>query len=104
MESIRAHLRSQFQRRLHPEIAQNGQVLIVKIKASRLRLSQQQITEAQRQHDCCKFEDKHLVMEGKHEHLCKCIDFLAKSEVAPSDDARVHARAGRRNMPRSAVR
>ncbi len=101
-DSIRARLRDSFQRRLHPEITQNGNTLIVKIETHRLRLPQHKITEAQRKHACCRFETEHLVMEGEHDHLCQCIDFLAQSEEDPWASA--HARAGRRQVPKSTVR
>lgn len=100
-DSLRAHLRTQFQRRLHPEIKQNGQSFIVKIEAARLRLPQSKIAEAQRQHACCKFQAEHLIMEGEHEPLCKCIEFLAQNEEDPWRD--LHSRDGRRR-PRSIVR
>lgn len=100
-DSIRAYLRDSFQRRLHPEITQNGESLLVKIEARRLRLPPNKIVEVQRKHTCCKFDETHLVMEGEHEHLCECIDFLAQSEEDPwkADD---RTRDGRRKMPRSA--
>lgn len=102
-ESIRAHLREKFQRRLHPEILQQGDALLVRIEARRLRLPQHKITEAQRKHPCCTFDATHLIMKGEHEHLCQCIDFLAQSEEDPWTSS-THARDGRHQMPRSAVR
>jgi hypothetical protein len=101
-DSIRAHLRDSFQRRLHPEITPNGQSLLVKIEVARLRLPKHKIVEAQRKHPCCKFDTTHLIMEGEHDHLCQCIDFLAQSEEDPWASA--HARDGRRQVPKSAVR
>lgn len=100
-DSIRAHLRDSFQRRLHPEIVQQGDCLRVRIEVARLRLPQNKITEAQRKHVCCRFDQKHLIMEGDHEHLCECISFLAQSEVNPGKPS---SRNDRRKRPRSAVR
>lgn len=101
-KSMRAHLNDSFQRHLHPEITEDGDALTVKIEARRLRLPHNKIAEVQRQHPCCSFDSKHLVMKGEREHLCECIRFIAESEEKTPMDSLLGCHDGRRRVPRSA--